>query len=142
MVRAPSNFTIMSGTVNNALSRFQLRYCCFCHDRKCLQSINFPECTLCSEVSRFFSSWLRNPARGRVVVDALVIPGLYSSIKRVGNLKAQYTNRENTEKNIQEILQKLILIFRRLYFVHKTTPYMLCRYQGGLHLPNTCLIHQ
>ena len=48
----------------------------------------------------FLSSWLRNPARGRVVVDALVIPGLYSSIKRVGNLKAQYTNRENTEKNI------------------------------------------
>ena len=31
----------------------------------------------------FLSSWLRNPARGRVVVDALVIPGLYSSIKRV-----------------------------------------------------------
>ena len=30
----------------------------------------------------FLVGW-ENPARGRVVVDALVIPGLYSSIKRV-----------------------------------------------------------
>ena len=65
------------GNREQCLKFFSVSLLLFCHDRKCLQSINFPECTLCSEVSRFFSSWLRNPARGRVVVDALVIPGLY-----------------------------------------------------------------
>ena len=65
------------GNREQCLKSFSVSLLLFCHDWKCLQSINFPECTLCSKVSRFFSSWLRNPARGRVVVDALDIPGLY-----------------------------------------------------------------